>query len=90
MPGIRVLFRVPKGPVGLHPGNVVIESGWRSDATRGQDAGFLKRTDTHITKIVKTPGGNVTRRYDMETKGKTAFDPKESPLLYTNAIWAAA
>ncbi|RYO85641.1 hypothetical protein DL766_008712 [Monosporascus sp. MC13-8B] len=90
VPGMRVLFRVPMEAVDLQPGSGMLESGWKFDAAVEPDASFPECTDGHVTKTRKTSGGTIAHYHETVEDGIDAFNPKEVPLLYTNAMWAAA
>ena len=89
VPDMRVLFRVPIGSINLQPGSGLLDSGWGPDATTGPDISFPKSTDKHVTKTRQTTGGTVAVVHITTKKGENAFNPKEVPLLYTDAMWAS-
>ncbi|KAL8847311.1 MAG: hypothetical protein Q9221_007656 [Calogaya cf. arnoldii] len=95
-PDLRVLFRVPMSAVDLQPGSGLVESGWTFDeAATESDGGSAPGPaphvlDTHVTQTRQTTGGTVAQYHKVTQKGATAFNPNEIPLIYTDAIWAAA
>lgn len=90
VPNMRVLFRVPTGVVNLQPGSGMLESGWGFDAAVEPDASFPECTDGHVTKTRQTSGGTVAHYHETTEDGIDSFNPKEVPLLYTDAMWAVA
>ncbi|KAL9609307.1 MAG: hypothetical protein Q9167_005911 [Letrouitia subvulpina] len=90
VPSTRVLFRIPKQAINLQPGSGMLESGWKFDAAVEPDASFREFTDGHVTKTRQTSGGTVAHYHTTEEIGVDAFNPNEVPLLYTDAMWAAA
>lgn len=87
VPSMRVLFRVPARAVSLQPGSGMLESGW---APQGQNSPSPECTDGHVTRTRQTTAGTVAHYHAVEESGPDAFDPDEVPLVYTDAMWAAA
>ncbi|KAG8530622.1 uncharacterized protein KY384_004660 [Bacidia gigantensis] len=90
VPDMRVLFRVPTSAIDLQPGSGVLESGWDLNAKTESNAGFPECTDGHVTKTRRTKGGSVAHYHSTTKNGIDAFNPKEVPLPYTNAMWATS
>ncbi|KAF2415890.1 hypothetical protein EJ08DRAFT_739687 [Tothia fuscella] len=85
VPDMRVVFRVPIGPITLQPGSGMHDSGWKLNA-----AMQLEPTDRHVTQTRKTAGGTVATYHKITEAGIDTFDPKEISPWFTNPMWAAA
>ncbi|KAI0426628.1 hypothetical protein F5Y09DRAFT_318445 [Xylaria sp. FL1042] len=86
VPGTRVLFRVPMEAINLQPGSEMLESGWKFDDAVESAANHPAPTDGHVTKTRQTSGGTVAHYHATTEDGIDAFNPKEVPLPYTNAM----
>ncbi|KAL8940547.1 MAG: hypothetical protein Q9211_002230 [Gyalolechia sp. 1 TL-2023] len=89
-PDMRVLFRVPMTAIDLQPGSGLLESGWAFDAATGPDSGAPEDQDQHVTQTRQTTAGTVATYHRVTKGGKSAFNPKEIPLVYTDTMWATA
>jgi hypothetical protein len=89
-PTMRTLFRVPMEAVNLQPGSGMLESGWKFDAAMNPNANQPECTDGHVTKTRHTSGGTVAHYHVTTEDGMDAFNSKEVPVQYTDAMWAAA
>lgn len=90
VPGMRVLFRVPMEAINLKTGSGMLESNQKFDNAVELDANYPAPTDGHVIKTRETTGGTIAYYYQTTQRGVDAISPKEVPLQYTNAMWAAA
>jgi hypothetical protein len=86
VPSMRVLFRVPMEALNLQPGSGMLESGWKFDTAMEPNANLPECTDRHVTKTRQTSGGTVAHYHATTEDGIDAFNPKEVPHLYTDAM----